>query len=350
MVEFKRQLQIIFAAIEDIQHDRAALEDEIEATLAASAVWNVILAARNKLTELKSDMKALLEQRNVMRSELVAAKKQMCSELVVSKKQINIFSKMKMDKIKAEINKLQQMQKTTSMSRSEKKKLNKEIEKLRASRELAVMTGKIKNIEALILRNTRQIKEVEDNVDQLNQTGCPSALLQKKNELEKKMNLKKAEKRALFRKFNGKALRKQMRAIRKQYEEEKSERDEEMTEYPEQRHMQHMTKVELRNEPSIENHTTIPLPTPSVMVQLQVDPVVGDSNYNDDGIVPENNPTEKTNNNCDTDANTIPIDDPYSNNNAIDDLDDLSKPSPTVCICSDMKMCLLVCFCYVFQD
>ena len=132
--EHDKELAELTAALDKLKVDRQAIQAQIDATLDKNKSTG-LGKEREEMNKLKSTKNALIEEKKAIRSKLDEFKNQADK---INKDRKDARSNIKftnVEEIDAEIKKLQRKQETTTMTLTEEKKLIKEMDALRNSKQ-----------------------------------------------------------------------------------------------------------------------------------------------------------------------------------------------------------------------
>ena len=255
----EKELAEITAALDKLKEDRQKIQTQIDATLDKSK--NTALGkAREEMQKLKSKKGSLIDEKKAIRAKLDLAKNE-GDKIMKDRKDARANIKFSsLEEIEKEIKKLQRKQETTTMTLTEEKKLIKEIDALKNSKQFvaelkskdSAMDGvkeQRKNIGSLIAAKDKEIDEVSKEIDEkmvgikaMNEKDSAKrdklqTWFKERDDLRNQFTVKLKEKdaiRAAFREANN-AWYNTARAVRAQkkiqWEADKEKRDEEEAEY-----------------------------------------------------------------------------------------------------------------------
>jgi uncharacterized coiled-coil DUF342 family protein len=247
------------AELDKLKDERQKVQKDIDAALDKNKTTGVG-KEKEELQKLRQSKNALIEEKKTIRAKLDQFKDQ-TDKILKDKKDAKSSIKFStIEEIDKEIAKLQRKQETTSMSLTEEKKLLKEIDALKKSKELvaqikekegdmADVKEQRKNIQALVQDKDKEIDAISKQIDEkqaaVKAMGDKDSqkrdklqdLFKLRDELRNKFTEKLKEKdniRAEYREKNN-AWYNNQRAVRAQkkiqYEDERKKRDEEHQEY-----------------------------------------------------------------------------------------------------------------------
>ncbi|CAB9526023.1 expressed unknown protein [Seminavis robusta] len=262
--DHEKELAELTAALDKLKEDRQKVQKEIDAALDKNKTTG-LGKEKEELQKLRSAKNALIEEKKAIRSKLDQFKSQadrIAKDRKDARSSVKFTSVADIDK---ELSKLQRRQETTSMSLPEEKKLLKEMDALRKSKEIVAslqsaegdmdnVKEQRKTIQALLQQKDKEIDAIQQKVEAQQQViksmsdkdGEKRTTLQshfaKRDEFRNAFNEKLKEKDALRADFREKNnvwynYQRAVRAQKKiQYEEDKKKRDEE--------HQAYLKKVE----------------------------------------------------------------------------------------------------------
>jgi len=257
--EHDKELAELTAALDKLKVDRQAIQAQIDATLDKNKSTG-LGKEREEMQKLKATKNALIEEKKAIRSKLDEFKNQADK---INKDRKDARSNIKftnVEEIDAEIKKLQRKQETTTMTLTEEKKLIKEMDALRNSKQFVAelkskdsamdnVKEERKTISAKIAAKDKEIDAVSKQLDDkmtiikgMNEKDSEKrdklqGWFKERDDLRNQFQEKLKEKdaiRADFREKNN-AWYNFQRAVRAQkkmqYEADKQKRDEEHKEY-----------------------------------------------------------------------------------------------------------------------
>lgn len=270
------ELARLSKAIDDLKVDRRDIQMKIDAQIDSSRSSEVS-KIRDELSRLRSKKGALISEKKSIRARLDATRNQSERLFEDKKRTKDTMRYTTMEEIDAELKQLQRRQETTSMSLMEEKRLIKEMDTLKASKNLvSTLKTKETNLESVreqrkviageISAKDKEIDLVQVDIEERSEAlkalsdketdnrSSMQALFAERDEIKKKLNTAHDDKndaRQAFREINNKwydyqrALRAQRRM---QAEEEKKQREEERAAWLKQKEEEELLKIPYEEE------------------------------------------------------------------------------------------------------
>lgn len=270
------ELARLSKVIDDLKVERRDIQMKIDAQIDSSRSSEVS-KIRDELSRLRSKKGALISEKKSIRARLDATRNQSERLFEDKKRTKDTMRYTTMEEIDAELKQLQRRQETTSMSLMEEKRLIKEMDTLKASKNLvSTLKTKETNLESVreqrkviageISAKDKEIDLVQVDIEERSEAlkalsdketdnrSSMQALFAERDEIKKKLNTAHDDKndaRQAFREINNKwydyqrALRAQRRM---QAEEEKKQREEERAAWLKQKEEEELLKIPYEEE------------------------------------------------------------------------------------------------------
>jgi len=270
------ELARLSTIIDNLKVERRDIQTKIDAQIDSSRSSEVS-KIRDELSRLRSKKGALISEKKSIRARLDATRNQSERLFEDKKRTKDTMRYTTMEEIDTELKQLQRRQETTSMSLMEEKRLIKEMDTLKASKNLvSTLKTKETNLESVreqrkviageISAKDKEIDLVQVDIEERSEAlkalsdketdnrSSMQALFAERDDIKKNLNTAhddKNEARQAFREINNKwyDFQRALRAQRKiQAEEEKKQREEEKAAWLKQKEEEELLKIPYEEE------------------------------------------------------------------------------------------------------